>query len=190
VSRDPPTVVGRHAAEADKKFGHPGHATPDLGDALRVLVDAVGDVLAPTAPLDDYIKAASYDPGPACIRAHNERLRRDAWSQFIEHLTAKAPGAEPAAGHRHPADADGTRRLPSPRRRVRTDAAAMTRLVPPRRLRHALHGRVRQNAGPRLTIVSSEAAWDTVRGALIGWAVTLGAVRLAEECGFAGEARG
>jgi AcrR family transcriptional regulator len=43
-------------------------ATPDLGDALRILVDAVGDVLAHTAPLDDYIKAASYDPEPARIR--------------------------------------------------------------------------------------------------------------------------
>lgn len=66
-------------------------ATPDLGRALRVLIDAVGDVLARTAPLDDYVKAASYDPEPARIRAYNERLRRDAWSRFLEHLTAKAP---------------------------------------------------------------------------------------------------
>ncbi len=43
-------------------------ATPDLGDALRMLVDAVGDVLARTAPLDDYIKAASYDAEPARLR--------------------------------------------------------------------------------------------------------------------------
>lgn len=66
-------------------------SAPDLGDALRVLVDAVSDVLARTAPLDDYIKAASYDPEPARIRAYNERLRRDAWSRFVDHLTAKAP---------------------------------------------------------------------------------------------------
>lgn len=66
-------------------------ATPDVGEALRVLIDAVADVLARTAPLDDYVKAASYDPEPSRIRAHNERLRRDSWSQFVEHLTAKAP---------------------------------------------------------------------------------------------------
>ncbi|WP_170991304.1 TetR/AcrR family transcriptional regulator [Herbidospora galbida] len=66
-------------------------ATPDLDEALRVLVDAVADVLARTAPLDDYVKTASHDPEPARIRAHNERLRRESWSQFVELLAAKAP---------------------------------------------------------------------------------------------------
>jgi AcrR family transcriptional regulator len=66
-------------------------ATPDPDDALRLLIDAVGDVLARTAPLDDYVKAASHDPEPARVRAHNERLRRDSWSQCVEHLAAKAP---------------------------------------------------------------------------------------------------
>jgi AcrR family transcriptional regulator len=66
-------------------------AAPGLDEALQILVDAVGDILARTAPLDDYIKAASHDPEPARIRAHNERLRRDGWTTFVSHLAAKAP---------------------------------------------------------------------------------------------------
>jgi AcrR family transcriptional regulator len=66
-------------------------ATPELNEALRILVDATAEVLARTAPLDDYVKAASYDPEPARIRAYNERLRREAWSRLIDHLSAKAP---------------------------------------------------------------------------------------------------
>lgn len=66
-------------------------AAPSLDAALGILVDAVGAVLARTAPLDDYVKSASYDPEPARIRAYNERLRRDAWSRFVAHLSDKAP---------------------------------------------------------------------------------------------------
>jgi AcrR family transcriptional regulator len=66
-------------------------STPDLKQALRILIDAVADVLARTAPLDDYVKATSHDPEPARIRAHNERLRRDSWARFVDQLAAKAP---------------------------------------------------------------------------------------------------
>ncbi|WP_214108481.1 TetR/AcrR family transcriptional regulator [Acrocarpospora catenulata] len=66
-------------------------AAPELDEALRILIDAVAAVLARTAPLDDYVKAASHDPEPARIRAHNEHLRRESWTQFIDHLSAKAP---------------------------------------------------------------------------------------------------
>jgi AcrR family transcriptional regulator len=66
-------------------------AAPTLDAALQILLDAVAGVLARTAPLDDYIKSASSDPDPARIRAYNERLRRDAWSQFVAHLAEKAP---------------------------------------------------------------------------------------------------
>jgi AcrR family transcriptional regulator len=66
-------------------------AAPSLDAALDILVEAAGTVLARTAPLDDYVKSASYDPEPARIRAFNERLRREAWSRFIAHLSSKTP---------------------------------------------------------------------------------------------------
>jgi AcrR family transcriptional regulator len=60
-----------------------------LPDALRLLVDNVGRVLARTAPLDDYVRAASFDPDPAHVRAQTEKQRRDAWTSMIDSLTAR-----------------------------------------------------------------------------------------------------
>jgi AcrR family transcriptional regulator len=62
-----------------------------LLDALRLLVDNVGQVLARTAPLDDYVRAASFDPDPAHVRAQKEKQRRDAWTDILDHLIARFP---------------------------------------------------------------------------------------------------
>jgi AcrR family transcriptional regulator len=62
-----------------------------LPDALRLLVDNVGAVLARTAPLDDFVKAATVDPDPAHVRAQKEKQRRDSWTTMIGHLTARFP---------------------------------------------------------------------------------------------------
>lgn len=62
-----------------------------LAEALRLLVENVGAVLARTAPLDDYVRAASFDAEPAQIRAQHERMRRDAWTEMIERLSERFP---------------------------------------------------------------------------------------------------
>jgi AcrR family transcriptional regulator len=60
-----------------------------LEDALGLLVDNVTTILARAAPLDDFVRAASFDPDPARVRAHNERLRREGYAQMVEHLGAR-----------------------------------------------------------------------------------------------------
>jgi AcrR family transcriptional regulator len=62
-----------------------------LDAALRLLVDNTEPIFARTAPLDDFVRAASYDPEAARVRQYNERLRRDAWARTITHLSAKFP---------------------------------------------------------------------------------------------------
>jgi AcrR family transcriptional regulator len=62
-----------------------------LPEALRLLVENVGTVLARTAPLDDYVRAASFDAEPAQIRAQHERMRRDAWTEMIDRLSERFP---------------------------------------------------------------------------------------------------
>jgi len=55
-------------------------------------------LLARAAPLDDFVRAASYDPDPARVRAHNERLRREGYAQIVENLSARfglRPGLQP-----------------------------------------------------------------------------------------------
>jgi AcrR family transcriptional regulator len=64
-------------------------AAKRLEDALRLLVDNVTSILARAAPLDDFVRAASFDPDPARVRAHNERLRREGYAQMVEHLGAR-----------------------------------------------------------------------------------------------------
>jgi AcrR family transcriptional regulator len=70
-----------------------------LEDALGLLVDNVTTILARAAPLDDFVRAASLDPDPARVRAHNERLRRQGYAQMVEHLGARfglRPELQPA----------------------------------------------------------------------------------------------
>lgn len=57
-----------------------------LAEALSLLVDNVGTVLARTAPLDDFVRSAAHEPEAARIRGHNEMMRRQAWAQMIDHL--------------------------------------------------------------------------------------------------------
>ena len=64
-------------------------AADRLEDAVRLLVDNVTSILARAAPLDDFVRAASFDPDPARVRAHNERLRREGYAQMVEHLGAR-----------------------------------------------------------------------------------------------------
>jgi AcrR family transcriptional regulator len=61
-------------------------AAERLEDALGLLVDNVTSILARAAPLDDFVRAASLDPDPARVRAHNERLRRQGYAQMVQHL--------------------------------------------------------------------------------------------------------
>jgi AcrR family transcriptional regulator len=73
-------------------------AAERLEEALRLLVDNVTSILARAAPLDDFVRAASFDPDPARVRAHNERLRRESYAQVVEHLDARfglRPGLTP-----------------------------------------------------------------------------------------------
>lgn len=62
-------------------------ASTRLPDALSILVDNVALVLARTAPLDDFVRSASYEPDAARIRSHAEMMRRQAWTAMIEHLS-------------------------------------------------------------------------------------------------------
>ena len=73
-------------------------AAKRLEDALGLLVDNLTTILARAAPLDDFVRAASFDPDPARVRAHSERLRRQAYAQVVEHLGARfglRPGLAP-----------------------------------------------------------------------------------------------
>jgi AcrR family transcriptional regulator len=73
-------------------------AAKRLEDALGLLVDNVTTILARAAPLDDFVRAASFDPDPARVRADNERLRRQGYAQVVEHLGARfglRPGLAP-----------------------------------------------------------------------------------------------
>jgi hypothetical protein len=90
-------------------------STPDLKQAL----ESSSTQMCSPVPLDDCVKATSHDPEPARIRAHNERLRRESWARFVDHLAAKAPlrpRTDSTAVHRHPAHAHGIDQLPDPRR--------------------------------------------------------------------------
>jgi AcrR family transcriptional regulator len=72
-------------------------AAEALTDALDVLIRNVGTVLSRTAPLDDFVRSAAYQPDAARIRSHAELMRREAWSAMVEHLHRRfglAPGAE------------------------------------------------------------------------------------------------
>jgi AcrR family transcriptional regulator len=69
-----------------------------LDDALRILVQNVAAVLARTAPLDEYVRAASFDAEPARVRNFNENLRRQSWADMIDRLGTKfglTPGLNP-----------------------------------------------------------------------------------------------
>lgn len=73
-------------------------ASTRLDDALQILVDNVATVLARTAPLDDFVRSAAYQPDAARIRNHAEMMRRQAWSAMVDHLAARfglAPGLDP-----------------------------------------------------------------------------------------------
>lgn len=60
-----------------------------LSDALGILVENVGVVLSRTAPLDDFVRSASYEPDAARIRSHTEMVRRQAWAGMVEHLAGR-----------------------------------------------------------------------------------------------------
>jgi AcrR family transcriptional regulator len=63
--------------------------TERLPEAIAVLVENVAAVFARTAPLDEFVRAASFEPAAARVRAHNEKLRRDAWADIIDILTSR-----------------------------------------------------------------------------------------------------
>jgi len=60
-----------------------------LDQALAILVENVGAVLSRTAPLDAFVRSASYEPDAARIRSHAEMMRRQAWTAMVEHLAAR-----------------------------------------------------------------------------------------------------
>jgi AcrR family transcriptional regulator len=64
-------------------------ASTRLQDALEILVDNVGAVLARTAPLDDFVRSAAHEPHAARIRSHSEMMRRQAWTAMVEQLGSR-----------------------------------------------------------------------------------------------------
>lgn len=60
----------------------------ELHAALKILVENVSTVMARSAPLDDFVRSASYLPDAARIRDHSEMMRRQGWSAMVEHLSA------------------------------------------------------------------------------------------------------
>jgi AcrR family transcriptional regulator len=64
-------------------------ASTRLPDALEILVDNVGAVLARTAPLDDFVRSAAHEPQAARIRSHAEMMRRQAWTAMVEQLASR-----------------------------------------------------------------------------------------------------
>lgn len=64
-------------------------ASAQLQDALGILVDNVGAVLARTAPLDDFVRSAAHEPPAARIRSHAEMMRRQAWTAMVEQLASR-----------------------------------------------------------------------------------------------------
>src|SRR5918995_4269480 len=71
-------------------------AAKRLEEALGLLVDNVTTILARAAPLDDFVRAASLDPDPARVRAHNERLRSWCATAIAEQLFATDTHRRPA----------------------------------------------------------------------------------------------
>jgi AcrR family transcriptional regulator len=66
-------------------------AAEDLTQALRILVENVGEVIARTAPLDEFVRAASIEPEPARVRQATESRRRAAWRDMVESLSDRFP---------------------------------------------------------------------------------------------------
>ncbi|MDQ0096033.1 TetR/AcrR family transcriptional regulator [Paeniglutamicibacter psychrophenolicus] len=60
--------------------------TGTLGAALETMVENTATVLARTAPLDEFVRAAASDPEAAKVRRTNEALRRTAWSGMLRKL--------------------------------------------------------------------------------------------------------
>jgi AcrR family transcriptional regulator len=61
-------------------------STDDLETALRILVENVGAVLARTAPLDEFVRAASVAPEAARVRQSTEAARRRSWRDMVDVL--------------------------------------------------------------------------------------------------------
>jgi AcrR family transcriptional regulator len=66
-------------------------ASQDLTDALTLLVSNVGAVFARTAPLDEFVRAASFEPQAARVRQSMENRRRQAWRDMVGSLDARFP---------------------------------------------------------------------------------------------------
>lgn len=69
----------------------------NLTAALQILVDNVAATFARTAPLDEFVRAASANADAARTRAYNEQLRRRAWTDMLQHLSRfqLKPGRHP-----------------------------------------------------------------------------------------------
>jgi AcrR family transcriptional regulator len=57
--------------------------------AIRHFADGAAAIIARVAVLDDVVRSAGHEPEAAQVRVHNERLRRDGYRSFIEHLGAE-----------------------------------------------------------------------------------------------------
>jgi AcrR family transcriptional regulator len=81
-------------AHADGTVGRPEHqpwyrqmtTAQDLDRALDLLVSNVAAVLARTAPLDEFVRAASVEPEAARVRQSMEHRRRESWEDMIQSL--------------------------------------------------------------------------------------------------------
>jgi AcrR family transcriptional regulator len=82
---------GEVAPPAEQPWYRDMRAADDLAEALRILLVNVGAVMARTAPLDEFVRAASIEPEPARVRQATESRRRAAWQDMVESLSDRFP---------------------------------------------------------------------------------------------------
>jgi AcrR family transcriptional regulator len=57
--------------------------------ALSHFAGGAAAIIARVAVLDDVVRSAGHEPEAAQVRDHNERLRRDGYRRFVEHLRTR-----------------------------------------------------------------------------------------------------
>jgi AcrR family transcriptional regulator len=82
---------GEPVPPAEQSWYRDMRTAEDLGEALRILVENVGAVMARTAPLDEFVRAASIEPEPARVRQATEIRRRESWRDMVQSLGGRFP---------------------------------------------------------------------------------------------------
>ena len=74
-------------------------AATDRHAAIRHFAEGNSAIAARVALLDDVVRSAAHEPDAARVRAHNEQLRRDGYTQIVGHLASRfglPAGLDPA----------------------------------------------------------------------------------------------